>query len=466
LALAFPAMGHLLRPPNPPEAGTVGQTMTMLTNLDAESQVLGALILDPSLIQEVRELLPDELYFSMVENQLVYKAVLDLSKKKPDWDLSVLNTHLKNAGHLTAAGGTEYLIKLGETVATPANAAYHARIVAESYTRRQLDSIADRLKLGAATEQDLPVFLNETQRDLRQLTEETESEQKIINIADDIETFELTDRSDCISTGLKRLDDFLQGFGSGRLYIIAARPKMGKSALLTELALRIALDHKPIAFFSLEMNARELKTRMLCNRAGVPIHNAQKTFLANHQWEKIADARRELKKMKFYLDCSGNLTPGRLSGKIYMLKQKYGIRAAFVDYLQLMKPDQKHRTRYEDVSEISRELKLISMKHELPVVCASQLNRAAESREDRKPHLSDLRDSGSIEQDADAVILLHRPGYYSGQWEDKTCETFIAANRTGHTGMIHLDYYGEYTHFSEPPAGELPEEPLYEGKNQ
>jgi replicative DNA helicase len=430
----------------------------MPESLEAEAAVLGSMILDPQCIGAVVQKLTSAAFYR-VEHQMIFEAIISLWDKKSDvFDLLLLRDELKNRKQLQEVGGPEYLVKVAEAVPSAANVDHYVQIVKDKQMMREL--------IGAAGE-----VLTEAMEDSGNVAEKLDrAEQKIFAVTEKkisssaasmkeilTETFEAIDKRQGhhvtgLPTGFAELDDLTCGLQNGEMIIIAGRPSMGKTSFAMNIAEHIGADNSiPVAIFSLEMSRQQLAERMLCSRGMIDSQLVRKGMVNDSQYQELVHAASELSEKPIYVDDTPGITPLELRGKARRLRSRYGIRAIFIDYLQLMSMGGSVESRQQEVSEISRYLKALARELTLPVVVLSQLNRATEGREGHRPRMSDLRESGSIEQDADVIMLLHREDYYhKGEMdyeETSGAEVIIAKQRNGPTDTVELSFNGTYTRF-------------------
>ena len=425
--------------------------------------MLGALLIDPLRISEAAESLTPESFFAK-RNALVFDALLELEKRNAPIDLVTVGEALTAAGTLEQVGGRSYLVELAASVASSAHLRHHAGIVEETALLRRLISEAT----------DIVTQCYETRPDgesVQALLDE--SEQRIFSVAEGgdsgkaepiskaiEETFRRIDSTSRregltgLPGGFYDLDDMLCGFNAGEMTIIAARPSMGKTAFVLNIMEHAAL-HRPdwldrdpsVLFFSLEMGRQSIVSRMLCSRARVDAHKLRTGRIPAEDYAELARAAGELAAAKLFIDDQAGLSVSAMRSRARRLKHQHGLDMIVVDYLQLMSHP-KSESRQQEISAISRSLKELARELEVPVLALSQLSRAVESRDDKRPLLSDLRESGSIEQDADVVLLLYRPEYYNQTDENKgLAEVICAKQRNGPTGTVKLNFRGSIMRF-------------------
>ena len=431
---------------------------TMPESLEAEAAVLGSMMLDPECIGLVVQQITASAFYR-IEHQMMFDAIVSLWEKKDEkFDLLLLRDEIKNRKQLEEIGGAEYLVKVAESVPSAANVEQYLQIVKDKQMMREL--------IAAAGE-----VLTEAFEDVGNAAERLDrAEQKIFNVTQKkvtgsavsikellTEAFEAIDKREGhhvtgLPTGFAEIDDLTCGLQNGEMIVIAGRPSMGKTSFAMNIAEHIGADNNiPIAFFSLEMGRQQLAERMLCSRALMDSQIVRKGMISDSQYQELVHAASELSEKPIYVDDTPGITPLELRGKARRLRSRYGIKCVFIDYLQLMSMGGRVESRQQEVSEISRYLKALARELEIPVVVLSQLNRSPEGREGHRPRMSDLRESGSIEQDADVVVLLHREDYYHrgepDYQETNGAEIIVAKQRNGPTDTIELNFNGIYTRF-------------------
>jgi replicative DNA helicase len=426
---------------------------------EAEAAVLASMILDRDCIGPVIEILQVD-YFSRTEHRLIYEALLGLFESQKDitFDLVLLRDELKKLDSLDAVGGVDYLVKVAESVPTAANAEYYANIVRDKAMLRELARTCAEVMQEACDEAgQVSEKLDRAEQKIFAVTEKkiTGSAVPIKNLI--TETFEAIDARKGshvtgLPTGFEELNQMLCGLQNGEMVIIAARPSMGKTSFALNMAEHQAADENiPVVIFSLEMGRQQLVERVLCSRSGVDSQLVRKGMLSTDQFGELTRAGGELFEKPLFIDDTPGLTPMMIRAKCRRLKSQYNIQAVYVDYMQLMSLGGYVESRQQEISTISRQLKALARELEVPVVVLSQLNRAAEGREGHRPRMSDLRESGSIEQDADVIMLLHREDYYhrgENDWEENNiAEVIIAKQRNGPTGVVELIFDGRLTRF-------------------
>ncbi|MBN2019603.1 MAG: replicative DNA helicase [Sedimentisphaerales bacterium] len=439
----------------------------MPESLAAEAAVLGSMVIDPVCTGQVVEILSRDSFYR-IEHQLIYDAIVALYEKNRGEGIDgvLLRDELERRKQLEQAGGVEYLGKVLNSVPSSANVGYYANIVKDKQLLRELITTATDILNDA---------YDVTGESVQKLDE---AEQKIFAITDkrttgqafaikDLVThaYELIEKRDGkhvtgLATGFTMLDQLTCGLQNGELIIIAGRPSMGKTAIALNIAENLGVNEKtPVGVFSLEMGQQQLAERFLCSVSQVESQLVRKGMLLTEHYTKLVDACGLLSAAPIYIDDTSTLTPLELRAKARRLKSQHDIRCIFVDYLQLMHLGGRVESRQQEITTISRYLKALARELNIPVVVLSQLNRSPEGREDHLPRMSDLRESGSIEQDADVVMLLHREDYYhSGDKEyeqNHLAKLIIAKQRNGPTGTVNLTFLDKFTRFGNASfAGE------------
>ena len=436
--------------------------------VDIERAVLGALMIDKDAYAIVCEILRPESFYEP-RNQMVYTAIRDLSMDEKPVDMLTVTDKLAKSGTLEQVGGPGYIAELTSGVASSANIEYHANIIAQKSLARQLISFSSAIQTKAFDETiDVEDLMQEAEGSLFELSQHNMKKdytaidpviaQAVKGIQDAAKN---TDGLTGVSTGYFKLDDITSGWQASDLVIIAGRPAMGKTSFALSMAKNIAADMRtPMAFFSLEMSNVQLVNRLIsnaCEIQGSKILNGQ---LQRDEWERLDKNINQLLGAPLYVDDTPGLSVFELRTKARRLVREHGIKLIMIDYLQLMNANgMRFSSRQEEVSTISRSLKGLAKELNIPILALSQLNRGVESREGlegKRPQLSDLRESGAIEQDADMVLFVHRPEYYHIYQDDNgrdlhgMAQIIIAKHRKGATGDVLLTFRGEFTRFENP----------------
>ncbi|MDT9026576.1 MULTISPECIES: replicative DNA helicase [Rossellomorea] len=426
-------------------------------NIEAEQAVLGAIFLEPSALTTTSEILiPEDFYRH--SHQKIYNVMLNLGDGGKAVDLITVTEELAAAKELEDVGGVAYLSELAASVPTAANIEYYAKIVEEkSLLRRLIRTATDIASDGYAREDEVDSLLSEAEKNIMEVAQRKNAgafhniKDVLVRTYDNIET--LTNRKGDvtgISTGFADLDHMTAGFQRNDLIIVGARPSMGKTAFALNIAQNVAVKAKEnVAIFSLEMGAEQLVMRMLCAEGNINAQNLRTGDLTDEDWRKLTMAMGSLSNAGIYIDDTPGIKVGEIRSKCRRLAQEHGLGMILIDYLQLIQGSGRSgENRQQEVSEISRSLKGLARELEVPVIALSQLSRGVEQRQDKRPMMSDIRESGSIEQDADIVAFLYREDYYDKEAENKNIiEIIIAKQRNGPVGNVSLAFVKEYNKF-------------------
>jgi replicative DNA helicase len=427
-------------------------------DLLAEQSALGGMLLSKDAVADVVEILRGHDFY-IPKHEVIFDAILSLYSHGEPTDVITVTDELTKTGELGRAGGADYLHTLTALVPTAANAGFYANIVAERALLRRLVEAGTRIvHMGYAGEGEAVDLVNAAQAEIYQVTGSVEVEDYVpLNQAVDtaiaeIEAAKSNDgKMTGVPSGFADLDELTNGFHPGQLIILAARPALGKSTLALDFTRAAAIKHnQPAIFFSLEMGRSEIAMRLLSAEASVPLQNMRKGTVDNRDWTTIAITQGRINDAPLYIDDSPNMTLVEIRAKCRRLKQKVGLRMVVIDYLQLMTSGKRVESRQQEVSEFSRALKLLAKELQVPVIALSQLNRGPEQRADKKPALSDLRESGSLEQDADMVILLHRESAYEkDNPRAGEADLIVAKHRNGPTTTLTVGFQGHLSRFSD-----------------
>ena len=426
-------------------------------NIEAEQAVLGCMLLDADVIPTVTELIKSEDFYRD-DHKEICEAIIDITEKAGPVDIITVSEQLQLRGTLDSIGGLDYLASITGAVPTTANARHYAKIVEEkALLRRLIKAAADISGMSYEASEEAAFVLDRAEKSIFDILQKR-STQGFTHIKDVLlETFsrleELYNSKGFITgipTGFNDLDFKMSGLQNSDLVLIAARPGMGKTAMALNIAQYAAVQkHVPVAIFNLEMSKDQLVNRMLCSEVMVDSHKMRTGKLEDDDWKKIAQALAPLSEAPIYIDDTPGISVMDIRAKCRRLKLEKNLGLIVIDYLQLMQGRGKIENRQQEVSEISRSLKILAKELNIPVVTMSQLSRGPESRTDHRPMLSDLRESGAIEQDADIVMFLYRDDYYNPDTEKKNiAEVIVAKHRNGSTGTIELRWFGEYTKFA------------------
>lgn len=443
-------------------------------NNEAEQSVLGAIIIDPNLINTTQEvLLPESFYRGA--HQHIFRAMMNLSENQGEIDVVTLMDQLTKDGALSEAGGPQYLAELSNNVPTTRNIQYYTNIVANLSLKRKLIQTADSIANdGYDNELELDAILSDAERRILELSSNRQSDgfKDIRDVLGQVyETAEELDQNSGqtpgIPTGYRDLDQMTAGFNRNDLIILAARPSVGKTAFALNIAQKVATHEGSytVGIFSLEMGADQLATRMICSSGNVDSNRLRTGTMTEEDWNRFTIAVGKLSRTKIFIDDTPGIRITDLRSKCRRLKQEHGLDMIVIDYLQLLQGSGSRFSdnRQQEVSEISRTLKAIARELECPVIALSQLSRGVEQRQDKRPMMSDIRESGSIEQDADIVAFLYRDDYYNrGEGEDDDgnmepqsndengeIEIIIAKQRNGPTGTVKLHFMKQYNKFTD-----------------
>ncbi len=435
--------------------------------IDFEMAVLGALLIEQEAYEQVSSLLTAEAFYDH-RHQVIYRAIQSLQANQRPVDVVTVPQYLESQGELEDAGGVVYIAQLTQNVITSAHISYQAQIIHQKYQARKLITFASRVLDGAFDPtKDVADLMQETEAELYQISQQTQrSSYTQINPVIEVamaklkETMERTDGLSGISTGYEKLDKATNGWQPSDLVIIAARPAMGKTAFILSMMKRMAVDRRiPVAMFSLEMSNVQLVNRLIVNVCDIPGEKLKSGDLSPVEFQQLDARLNQLIDAPIYVDDTAALSIFELRTKARHLVRDQGVKMILIDYLQLMNASgMQFGSRQEEVSTISRNLKGLAKELNIPIIALSQLNRGLENREGnegKRPQLSDLRESGAIEQDADMVCFIHRPEYfkiYKGEGdEDLTnlAEFIIAKHRNGATGTIKLKFKHQYARFED-----------------
>lgn len=431
-------------------------------DLVAEASVLGAMMLSKDAIADVIEFLKGEDFYRPA-HQSIYASIQRLFVRSDPADAITVAADLQRNGELNRAGGAAYLHDLVQAVPTAANASYYGRIVSEKATLRRLVDAGTRItSMGYTGDGEVDDIVDRAQAEVftvahRRTSEDYQPLSALLNETySELEKLSQTGGMPSgVPTGITQLDELTRGLHPGQMVVVAARPGLGKSTLALDFA-RSASIHsaKTSVFFSLEMSRSEIMMRLLSAGTEVTLTRMRSGQLSEGDWDKLAKYMQRISEAPMFIDDSPNLTMMEIRAKARRLKQQHGLDLVVIDYLQLMTSGKRVESRQVEVSEFSRQMKLLAKELEVPVVALSQLNRGPEQRTDKKPMLSDLRESGSIEQDADVVILLHRDDHYDKESPRAgEADLVVAKHRNGPTQTIAVAFQGHYSRFTNLGQG-------------
>jgi replicative DNA helicase len=431
-------------------------------NLDAERSVLGSMLRDNDVISVVVQIITAESFYADAHRK-IFQAISDLyDKGGQPVDLVILAEELIRRGQLEDIGRAPYLAELWDAAPTAANAEYYAKIVRDkSIIRSLIHASTDILRDAYDQNQPAEELLEGAERkilDVAQMgvTGQTTTLEQAIT-----ETYRRIDdrasgkqKAGGLSTGFADLNEMTAGLHDGELIIVAARPSVGKTAFSLGIVRNVIIEEKvPVFFVSLEQSRIELAERLLCAQARVDSHRLRKGTLSSDDMDRLIDAGGVLRYAKLFIDDSPVQSMLRIAANARRLKLRHDIKLIVVDYLQLIEPDNRRDPRQEQVAQISRRLKALAKELQIPLIALAQVNRASEDRQDHRPRLADLRESGSIEQDADTVMLLHRPDRYEPGQHEGIIEVIIGKQRNGPTGEITLAYLKQFMRYEDYAAG-------------
>jgi replicative DNA helicase len=431
-------------------------------DLLAEQSALGGMMLSKDAVADVVETVRASDFY-IPKHEIIFDAILSLYSHGEPTDVIAVTDELTKIGELSRAGGAEYLHTLTSLVPTAANAGFYSTIVAERALLRRLVEAGTRIaQMGYSGEGEVLDLVNTAQVEIYSVTGGSQTEDyvpltdAVTAAIDEIEAAKLKDgQMSGVPTGFADLDELTNGFHGGQLIIVAARPALGKSTLALDFARSASIHHDmPSIFFSLEMGRSEIAMRLLAAEASVPLQSMRKGTVDARDWTTIASTRGRINDAPLYIDDSPNMTLVEIRAKCRRLKQRVGLKMVIIDYLQLMTSGKKVESRQQEVSEFSRALKLLAKELQVPVIALSQLNRGPEQRADKMPAISDLRESGSLEQDADMVILLHRESAYEkDNPRAGEADLIVAKHRNGPTRTVTVAFHGHYSRFADMVPG-------------
>ena len=434
-------------------------------NIEAEQSVLGAMLIDKEAIAKATEILSAEDFYREA-HRVIFSAMLEIYNKNEAVDMITVTDILRRDNKLEDVGGIAYITSLANVVLTAANVKYHAEIVAEKSVLRQLVKVSTEIAaMGYEANDEVGVLLDIAESRILEISNRkkradfTPISAVLMDSVQNIEKL-LNNKGGLtgIPTGFNDLDKLTSGLHPSDFIILAARPSMGKTALALNIVQNVALrahkrvggDPRSVAFFSLEMSKEQLVNRMLCAEANIDSQRLRIGEMKEDDWTHLWDACDVMSKAKIYIDDTAGITVMDMRSRARRLKAEHGLDLIVVDYLQLMQGSGKRNTsgdRQQEVSEISRSLKALARELDVPVLALSQLSRGVEARQVKRPMLSDLRESGSLEQDADIVAFLYREDYYNPETENKHTELIIAKHRNGPVDTVNLFFHKQFTKF-------------------
>ncbi len=427
-------------------------------NIEAEQCVLGGILIEAGALLKVIEILePDDFYKE--SHAIIYSAIIDLFDRNEPQDLVTVHNELKRRGQLEAVGGAVYLAELTETVPVASNIDYYARIVRDkAILRRLINKSSDMVSMCYEEAEDVDDILEYAESTIFELSQAKikQSFHRLKDVLKDSikkveDLYEKHELITGVPSGFTDLDNLTAGFQPSDLIIVAGRPSMGKTAFALNIAQHAAVDNNiPTAIFSLEMSKEQLALRMLCSEAMVDAHKVRTGFLGREDWPRLINAAGNLSRAPLFIDDTPALSVLEMRAKARRLKSDQGIGLVIVDYLQLMQGRSGSERREQEISEISRSLKAMAKELNVPVIALSQLNRKVEDRPNKRPQMSDLRESGAIEQDADVIAFIYRDEVYNRDENNPRrgkAEIIVAKQRNGPTGTVVLAFVGKYSTF-------------------
>lgn len=436
--------------------GVLGKTLP--ANIDAERAVLGALLLNDESVSTVSEIIiPDDFYSPA--HKMIYQAIIDLTQKHKRIDIVTLQDELIKRDQLEAIGGIVYLLTLQEDIPSVGLILQHSTIIKEKSVLRQLIGSAATIISNCYTQDESSIdgVLDDAEKVIFNISNKRSSNsfiqldiwlKKTFQHLSDIKSH--TKGITGIPSGFAQLDQMTSGFQNSDFIVLAARPSMGKTALALCIALSAARNGVATGIFSLEMSAEQLTLRLLSAESGIGHHNIRNATISSDEWVDLTNVAAQLAEMKVFIDDTAMLDIMTLRAKARKLKIEHGLQFLVIDYLQLLHSTKKHENRHQEVSDISRSLKALAKELNIPIIALSQLSRAVDSRMDKRPMLSDLRESGAIEQDADLIMFLYRDAVYNQDTENPAlAELIIGKQRNGPTGTVFMNFIREITKFED-----------------
>ena len=440
------------------------------SSIDAERSVIGAMLQDNSAASLAFENLVPEDFYSP-EHKEIFGAMQALHIAGSPIDLMTVGNELTRRGTMDSVGGSAYLLQALRFVPTTANTRTYIEIVLEKATLRKLIDASQRISEQCYAQTDaLSDVLKSAEKRIFDIVMRRTGAQSLMPLQkvlmstfDTIEELSrLKGKLSGVPTGLYDLDRMLTGLHGGELILVGARPAMGKTSMALGVAQFAGVKaHKSVAIFSLEMPAEQIGMRLLCSAANINMQRVRSGMLSDDEWIKLGDCINDLSNCRIYIDDTSSLTPSQLRSRCRRLMMEQGLDLVVIDYLGLMTTDSRAENRQLEVSEISRQLKSIALELKIPVLACAQLSRAPAARNDKRPMLSDLRDSGSIEQDADVVMFLHREGYYASansteenapKPDDNAGEVIVAKQRNGPVGTVNVEWQAEFARYTNLPG--------------
>lgn len=433
------------------------------SNVDAERAILGAILLNDECYHSIAEILmPADFY--MPAHRAIYQAIATLASNSQRIDMITLQHQLEAQKEMSVAGGVIYLVGLQEDIPAVGLIEQHAEIVKSKATLRSLinSSVGIITDCYNQSDKDIESIIDDAERKIFEVSSRTSNKDFVqLDIwlrktFQHLSSIKSTSKGVTgVSSSFEQLDNMTSGFQKGDLVILAARPSMGKTAFALNLAVNAAKNKMSVGFFSLEMSAEQLTLRLLSTESGISHQSIRNATISSEEWIELTHVAADLAQMKFFIDDTAGISIMELRAKARKLKAKSDVDMLIVDYLQLLHSNKKHENRHQEVSEISRALKGLAKELGVPIIALSQLSRAVDSRMDKRPMLSDLRESGAIEQDADVIMFMYRDIVYNPETENPaSAELIIGKQRNGPTGMVPLQFIRELTKFESAGGSE------------
>ena len=440
---------------------SAGEARVVPHNIEAEQSALGGMLLSQEAVADVLEVVAGSDFYAP-KHELIFNAIIHLFGRGEPTDVIAVTDHLNKQGNLLKAGGADYLHSLSSFVPTAASAGYYAKIVSDKAILRRLINAGTRIaQSGYESQGEVEDLVNQAQSEVFAVVSQT-AKDDYVGLSESIDfairDIELAQNRGGgltgIPTGFTNLDTYTHGLHSGQLVIVAARPSVGKSTFALDIARNAAIrNNNATIFFSLEMGRSEIAMRMLSAESGIYLQSMRKGTLTEGDWAKLAAVRGKINDAPLYIDDSPNMSLVEIRAKCRRLSQQVQLKMVVIDYIQLMSSGKKVESRQQEVSEFSRALKLLAKELNVPVVALSQLNRQPEQTKDKRPELSHLRESGSLEQDADVVVLLHREGLFEKDHPRAgEADLILAKQRNGPTGTVTVAFQGQYSRFVNMPS--------------
>ncbi|MCX7654670.1 MAG: replicative DNA helicase [Fervidobacterium sp.] len=432
-------------------------------NIEAEQALIGSIFIEPERLDNIVSIVSSADFYDQ-RHRYIFSVIEQLHDEGLPIDIISVCDRLKDQGLLEKVGGELYVAQLADNVPTSAHAEVYAQIVRDKSILRELIAAGSQIVQNAYSDSDVDEILDEAERLIFRIAESKATKTyvdvksaltEVFEHLEDLRSKHLKGLSGLVTgipTGFKRLDEMTSGFHKSDLIIIAARPSVGKTAFALNIAKNMStIGEASVGIFSLEMSREQLIQRLLCMESLVDLQKVRRGWLSDDEWKRLVQGASKLMKANIVVDDESNLEPRVLRAKARRMKKEYNVDAIFIDYLQLMNLGDRRDSRQQEISEISRSLKLLARELDISIIALSQLSRAVEQREDKRPRLSDLRESGAIEQDADVVIFLYRDEYYKKQHIDLPHETeiIIGKQRNGPIGTVTLMFNPSFTNFFE-----------------